>query len=221
MNELLWWFGQNTLAALVMIPCVMMVCRLFRDRPAVQHLLWLVVLMKLVTPPIVAWPWTVDEIRSMAWPHDSGVQVATLEPLPVMLKPKVIEQPPMKQTFVPSEFAPNLEPSPPPAVVPLMPGIVPETSQPAAPVQWSTIFAVAVLATWLVGAVICFVSQLRRLSRYNRIISSGLVAPSHLRAEVASVASLLRMKAPVSVVVKGIASPLMSCNVSKHCCQNV
>lgn len=38
MNDLLWWFGQNTLATLLMIPCVILACRLFRERPANRSL---------------------------------------------------------------------------------------------------------------------------------------------------------------------------------------
>lgn len=213
MNELLWWFGQNTLAALLMIPCVMLACRAFRDRPAVQHLLWLVILLKLVTPPVVVWPWSVDELRSMAWSQESKVQVATLERLPAIPIPEVAEPRamPMEPTLVPSEFAPNLEPSPPPVFVPIVADVVAETPQPTTQVQWSGVLAFASISVWLVGAIACFVSQLRRMVRYARLVRSGEIAPSHLKAEVASVASLLRMKAPVSVVVKGIASPFLWC----------
>jgi len=78
-------------------------------------------------------------------------------------------------------------------------------------VQWSSVLAVASISVWLVGAIACFVSQLRRIVRYARSVRSGEIAPSHLKAEVASVASLLRMQAPVSVIVKGIASPFLWC----------
>ena len=212
MNELPWWFGQNTLAALLMIPCVMLACRVFRDRPAVQHLLWLVILLKLVTPPVVVWPWSVDELRSMAWSQDSNVQVATLERLPTVPKQEVSSRAiPMEQTLVPSELVPNLEPSPPPVFVPIAADIVVEAPQPTTLVQWSGVLAFASISVWLVGAIACFVSQMRRIVRYARLVRNGEVAPSHLKAEVASVASLLRMKAPVSVVAKGIASPFLWC----------
>ena len=116
MIELLWWFGQNTLAALLMIPCVMLACRLFRDRPAVQHLLWLVILLKFVTPPIVVWPCSVDELQNMIWSQESNVQMVTLEPLPAVPKQEVSSRAiPMEQTLAPSELAPILETGSPPA----------------------------------------------------------------------------------------------------------
>lgn len=40
-------------------------CRIGRFRPAICHALWLVVLVKLLVPPLVAWPVTVDTIASV------------------------------------------------------------------------------------------------------------------------------------------------------------
>jgi len=132
MIELLWWFGQNTLAALLMIPCVMLACRLFRDSPAVQHLLWLVILLELVTQPVVVWPWSVDELQSMAWSQESNVQVATLEPSAASVASSRRELWRLEATDTfPNELVPKLEPSPPPVFVPIAADIVAETPQPA------------------------------------------------------------------------------------------
>src|SRR5262249_39743801 len=68
MNTLLWWLGQNTITVALMIPLVLLASRLFRNRPAVQHVLWLVVLLKFVSPSIVAWPWTVQQMSEPFWP---------------------------------------------------------------------------------------------------------------------------------------------------------
>ncbi|HEV3122241.1 MAG TPA: hypothetical protein VGY53_10070, partial [Isosphaeraceae bacterium] len=62
MNTMLWWFAQNTIAIAVMILFVAASCRLFRNRPAVQHVLWVVVLLKFVTPPVVSWPWSLQQV---------------------------------------------------------------------------------------------------------------------------------------------------------------
>ena len=51
------WLVQNTLAAAVLAVVVLIACRLHRFRPAIEHLLWLVVLLKLLTPAGIAWPW--------------------------------------------------------------------------------------------------------------------------------------------------------------------
>ncbi|MBI3466919.1 MAG: M56 family metallopeptidase [Planctomycetes bacterium] len=55
---MLWWFVQNALIAVVLAAIVWPVCRIRRVGPAVRHALWLVVLLKLVTPPLVTWPWS-------------------------------------------------------------------------------------------------------------------------------------------------------------------
>ena len=213
MNELMWWFAQNTLAALLMIPCVMLACRLFRDRPAVQHLLWLVILLKFVTPPIVVWPWSVEELRGMAWTQVFDQQSVALEKSPadsrpVRSEPRIV---PIETTMIPNEPAPILEPSSLPALVPVVTDNANEKAETTTRTNWGSIVATTAILVWLIGAIVCAVSQLRRLARYARLVRSGEVAPSHLKAEVASVASLLNMKAPVSVVVKGIVSPFLWC----------
>ncbi|MBI3465747.1 MAG: hypothetical protein HY000_22245, partial [Planctomycetes bacterium] len=56
--SMLWWFVQNALIALVLAAIVWPLCRIRRTGPAVRHALWLLVLLKLVTPPPVTWPWS-------------------------------------------------------------------------------------------------------------------------------------------------------------------
>lgn len=58
MTTMLWWLVQNTITIAILAAVVAMLCRALSKRPALQHLLWLVVLIKFVTPPLVMWPWT-------------------------------------------------------------------------------------------------------------------------------------------------------------------
>lgn len=213
MNELMWWFGQNTLAALLMIPCVMLACRLFRDRPAVQHLLWLVILLKFITPPVVVWPWSVDELRSMAWAQLSADQKAANAPSPAAPIPERFEPGSIaiEAVMVPKASATSIEQNSMPADDLVVTDNTNEKAQPTTLAKWTPIVAKTAILTWFIGAVVCAVSQLRRLARYAQLVRSGEVAPSHLKVEVTSVASLLRMKAPVSVIVKGIVSPFLWC----------
>src|SRR5258707_6208728 len=57
-EPLLWWLAHNTFFAAVLAAIVFLACRLGRLRPAVRHALWLVVLIKLATPPLLTWPWS-------------------------------------------------------------------------------------------------------------------------------------------------------------------
>lgn len=57
-DGLLWWALENTLFVGALIGIVAIVCRFVRLRPAVCHVLWLLVLCKLVLPPVAVdgWP---------------------------------------------------------------------------------------------------------------------------------------------------------------------
>lgn len=59
MNSLLWWFAQTTVTTALMILFVLLACRFFRQRPAVQHLLRLAMLLLfLITLPYWSWAQT-------------------------------------------------------------------------------------------------------------------------------------------------------------------
>ena len=59
--RMLWWLAQNLVIAAVLACVVAALCRFGRFRPAVNHALWLVVLLKLLTPPVITWPWVVPQ----------------------------------------------------------------------------------------------------------------------------------------------------------------
>jgi hypothetical protein len=51
-----WWFFQNAVVTAVLAAGVLVMCRFVRLGPVARHALWVLVLVKFVTPPIVAWP---------------------------------------------------------------------------------------------------------------------------------------------------------------------
>src|SRR5262245_18443441 len=55
-----WWIAQHLAVASLLVAVVHVLTRVARIRPAGRHALWVIVLIKLVTPPIgvFAWPWT-------------------------------------------------------------------------------------------------------------------------------------------------------------------
>jgi len=56
-----WWLFQNVVATAALALIVAMVCRFSRIGPVARHALWLVVLVKFVTPPLVVWPWAAPD----------------------------------------------------------------------------------------------------------------------------------------------------------------
>lgn len=84
---MLWWLIQNLIVATAMAAVVFVVCRFRRIGPAGRHVLWTIVLVKLVTPPLVFWPWPAPQFvqaidgrsvkqgsdKNLSEPHESQV----------------------------------------------------------------------------------------------------------------------------------------------------
>ena len=54
----IWWLIETTLTVAVLAAVVTAACHVLRCSPAVRHALWLVVLLKLLLPPLVPCPWS-------------------------------------------------------------------------------------------------------------------------------------------------------------------
>src|ERR1700722_17310414 len=61
---MLGWSAQTTLIAMVLAAVAILASRSRRLGPAARHVLWLVVMIKLVAPPVVNWPWSPPELWS-------------------------------------------------------------------------------------------------------------------------------------------------------------
>ena len=59
---MLWYLLQNAIVASAMAVVVFVICRWKRVGPAGRHFLWVIVLVKLITPPIITWPWAVPNV---------------------------------------------------------------------------------------------------------------------------------------------------------------
>jgi beta-lactamase regulating signal transducer with metallopeptidase domain len=67
-----WWLFQNVVITAGLALAVAAVCRSGRIGPVGRHALWLVVLVKFVTPPLVVWPWAAPDPLRMAAPGRSA-----------------------------------------------------------------------------------------------------------------------------------------------------
>ena len=61
-----WWIFQNVVITTALAAAVLGVCRMSRLGPVARHALWVLVLVKFVTPPIVAWPWAMPDPLGLA-----------------------------------------------------------------------------------------------------------------------------------------------------------
>src|SRR5262249_41576394 len=91
---MLWWLVQNAVLAALLAGIVALICRLTRLRPAVRHALWLLVLIKLVTPPLVHWPWPPSVWRHFQpepYPTPASFRDADLPARELTDSPSVVE----------------------------------------------------------------------------------------------------------------------------------
>jgi beta-lactamase regulating signal transducer with metallopeptidase domain len=56
---MLWWITETTVVAAVLAAVAALAPRMWSLGPATRHALWLIVLIKLMAPPLVSWPWPV------------------------------------------------------------------------------------------------------------------------------------------------------------------
>jgi beta-lactamase regulating signal transducer with metallopeptidase domain len=212
MNTLFWWLGENTIAVAVMVPFVLLASRLFRHRPGVQHALWVVVLLKFVTPPVVAWPWTVEQVRDSIWSPPAPTPVADEpsgeRPPPVFAIPPGFEGEEPTELILPpvavaagDALPTQTEVGPPAAPVPVA----------AVGLDWGRLAVAVVTLVWLAGAAACLWSQGRRIARHVSLVRRGAAAPTELTGEIQAVARQLGLRPPRALVARGIASPFVWC----------
>jgi beta-lactamase regulating signal transducer with metallopeptidase domain len=216
---MLWWLAQNTVMAGVLAGLVVLACRVCRFRPAVRHALWLLVLLKLIAPPLLPWPWPDAE----PW---RGDVVAAVESVPekasesatrpvetpasgelfakwMALDPTVTSEPAVPE----SEHRFEIVPFPAGEVSP--PVDVDPTAAPSPGFWQSGATARLAFNVWLVAAAAMAGLQLIRILRFRRLVGSGLPAPASLSELVAKLAMQLGVRPPETLVVQGLASPMV------------
>jgi beta-lactamase regulating signal transducer with metallopeptidase domain len=162
---------------------VSLVCR----RPALCHSLWLLVFLKLVTPPLYRVP--VPEFAPAAIP----VPEETASPLPPLPATDPVVGPPAPApTWLDTPW-PVEPPAPPPA--------------PAAPTfAWQT----AVSAVWLTGSVLWWTLALCRTLHFRLFLRHARPAPDDLRDRTRRLAGLLGLAGcPEVWLVPAPVSPLL------------
>src|SRR6187549_2875384 len=61
-----WWIFQNVVITTALAAAVTMIGRSGRIGPVAKHALWVLVLLKFITPPIVVWPWAAPDPLGLA-----------------------------------------------------------------------------------------------------------------------------------------------------------
>jgi beta-lactamase regulating signal transducer with metallopeptidase domain len=206
MIALLWWCAETTLMTAVMIFFTVATCRLFRHRPAVQHALWVVVLVKFVTPPIVSWPWSAQQVVESLWSQVASNTQTPLEPrntasaevLSFTTSGSAVRDP--SKYWHESLTALTAERS----------AFAGRSASDAASREGLVRVASGiVLGLWLAGTVTCAVRLVRRIASHTSIVRGGAKAPKQLVAEVACIADQVGLQPPQAVVAREITSPFV------------
>jgi len=187
MNTALWWVAQNTVVTAAMIPLVMLLCRCFRTRPAVQHALWTVVLLKFVTPVIVFWPWELPDIRQTITAH---------MPAP---NPRANVSQDAAATLLDEGGSVGFE------------QINSQGEHQSRPLSLADGIYAILISVWGLGTFGFAVRQYRRVTRQAAIVRQGSTAPTSLSHSVQEVASQLGLRPFPTLIVRGIASPFVWC----------
>jgi beta-lactamase regulating signal transducer with metallopeptidase domain len=225
---------SNVVVAAVLALVALAVGRVCRW-PALRHSLWLLVLLKLVTPPIVLLP--------LPWPVAAMPETVAFENMvgPEAAKPRPDAD--MVPLAPPGEF--EVEVETPPEVEPLPPWIVPaqvaqggstddrapheaKAEDQGAPdvVHQTTSFhlppallslpslpagSIAVLGwLWLGGSLFWFLVAARRLWRFGRLLRHAEPAPAELQAQAGELARRLGLTHwPRVWLVPGVVSPML------------
>jgi beta-lactamase regulating signal transducer with metallopeptidase domain len=215
----LWWFVETSLvvSALAALAVLASRVRWITPGPAARHALWLMVMVKLVTPPLLHWPWSVpspvaisrqepsrpcNEISpggdrvlaegQLAGSGDEGLRVA----VPIGLTGSLA-----------IENAPDVEGSAPghPEVPGHDPGIDHERP------TFLRGLGLWVASAWLVGSIVLGVGQARRVCRFRRLLLEATPAPAWLTEEAGRIGRRLAVRVPPILVVPGLGTPLLWC----------
>ena len=212
------WLLLHTAESTALAVVVWLVCRRLPSRPAVRHALWLVVLAKLLTPPLVHWPWSLPAFRTPA-PAEVAAQTTPTVPPPC---PSADEDPPAFPAAKANLAPPAVEVvvSPPAAEAPKAEVATPEPVAPALTVPaatgWRDWLLVLTELLWVAGGCAAGLVQLVRVFRLRRKLRTGSAAPVWLESLTAEAAQTLGVRPPRVVVLADAASPMV-CALGPPC----
>lgn len=191
MTAVLGWGLTNAAMALVLALPAYASARL--RRPAITHALWLLVLLRLVAPPM----WHVA-LPSLSAP---SAETSTIPETPLDL-------PPQQPAGVDDDALPatGVVES---AVTPV-PTLVIDAPPAATPASLAWNWPMAIVTVWGTGAVICVGLAIGRIVRFRRILTLTQPAPNDWRRLAAPIAERMGLRsAPEIRLVPGAVAPLL------------
>jgi beta-lactamase regulating signal transducer with metallopeptidase domain len=215
------WLFTNALAALALAAIAGVLIWTFRPAPAVRHALWLVVVLKLVSPTglVVSLPLPVEspaivreETKSVAPEYASNDIVVEEELFTVMVTPLPGQSPEEAAVAAMRVDAAPVGASSEPAASEYATDIATITPGPTFGERLQSVdYRPWLLGTWALGAAFIAWRQIRETLRFARFTRKSLPAGDYLIAEVAVVANRLGVRMPAVRVLTGLTSPVLWC----------
>jgi beta-lactamase regulating signal transducer with metallopeptidase domain len=175
------WFAETTVVAIVLAAAVTILGRWLRLGPVPRHTLWLVVLLRLITPPVLAWPQLPLPLASLAPMPPRPVLDPTSEECP--LAPAVQADRWARVEVVRSRI---------------------ESSSP----DVEGLARAALLAwPWITLALVA--RQVVRILRFRRRLRRAVPAPDWLVAEALRIGDAMGTTVPEVLVVPGLSTPMI------------
>ncbi len=203
---MLWWTLQNLVVAGLAAGVIALACRVAHIGPAGRHALWLVVLMKLVTPPLVVLDWP----SAMPRPRDLATRLAAVRP-PVPAAPVPAAPSATSGTTSLGAIATHATGTAALAPVISMTRVAAATDvrEPRPSVVSGVLAGLPVV--WLAGALAFALIQSVRIARLARRVRVADTADPALVDEVDAVARQMRVRSIPIRVSSDIPSPMIWC----------
>ena len=233
------WFAETTIVAGILAVVAMTVSRFRSIAPSVRHALWVVVLIKFVTPPLVSWPWALD-CRSLEWPAawcQIGNPVIAAEVLPppteaIALSDDQVpagaasnkndcaavetDETTLETQLASTEPVENTAEPDQDAASESDEVILPKAEISSVISPWpswlsSVAFSRALLLVWLVISVVITIGQAIRIVRFRRRLRGAFPAPDFLIDEADRIGRWLGVTVPDLLVVDDLGTPMLWC----------
>jgi len=191
------WLLTSAMTVAGLYPLARLLCRLCRTRPAVAHLIWLVLMAKLVVPPLIYWQWSLPQLSGVfSAPRTNSRPVALTEALATSaeIEPAEISTR-ARDPQVPIERSAY---EPPPA-----------DFDPQSIVRWN--LASVIFLLWSLGASATALGGLRALWLQRRALQTSQPAPDYLTRRVNELAAQIGIRPPRALIRQRLSSPVLCC----------
>ena len=206
----------NAITAGALALVVLLISRWLR-RPAVIHALWVLVLLKLVTPPIVEIPvgLRLERLASLAEVNDRVTEVAAFQDDSVLLNkrttPVVVYSNPVDPHGSPAVISDQRRAAAMPAAIGSKPSDLVAGVMPSVMLRrWIAITVPVLLWVWASGTSAWFAVQGWRIAFFMRLTSTAQLASEDIQQQAKRLASMIgARRAPRIWVLNATVSPFL------------